>query len=72
MPGKDAKEKAEALDMYGAIIPYADPSWYQSVSSTRAFESDSSLNNYHSITVHILMSLTLHFERKSVNGWKRS
>ena len=32
MPGKDAKEKTEALDMYGAIIPYADPSWYQSVS----------------------------------------
>lgn len=32
MPGKDADEHAEALDAYGDIIPYADPSWYQSVS----------------------------------------
>lgn len=25
-------EEAEALDPYGDLIPYADPSWYQSVS----------------------------------------
>lgn len=31
MPGKDAEEHAEALDPYGALIPYSDPSWYQSV-----------------------------------------
>ena len=31
VPGEDAEEHAEALDTYGAIIPYADPSWYQSV-----------------------------------------
>lgn len=31
MPGKQAREHAEALDAYGDLIPYADPSWYQSV-----------------------------------------
>lgn len=32
VPGKDAHEASESLDPYGALIPYADPSWYQSVS----------------------------------------
>lgn len=32
VPGKDAHEGSESLDPYGALIPYADPSWYQSVS----------------------------------------
>ena len=31
VPTKDAHEEKEALDAYGALIPYADPSWYQSV-----------------------------------------
>lgn len=31
MPGKEAEEHAEALDAFGDIIPYADPSWYHSV-----------------------------------------
>ena len=31
MPGKDAKEAAESMDPYGDLVPYADPSWYQSV-----------------------------------------
>ena len=30
-PGAAAAEEAEALDAYGDLIPYADPSWYQSV-----------------------------------------
>ncbi len=30
-PGPASGEEAEALDPYGALIPYADPSWYQSV-----------------------------------------
>lgn len=30
-PTEEAEE-AEALDPYGDLIPYADPSWYQSVS----------------------------------------
>jgi len=29
-PGADAKEAAEALDPFGDLVPYADPSWYQS------------------------------------------
>ena len=32
-PTKDAVEAKEAMDPYGALIPYADPSWYQSVRS---------------------------------------
>jgi alkylation response protein AidB-like acyl-CoA dehydrogenase len=30
-PAEAAKEEAEALDPYGDLVPYADPSWYQSV-----------------------------------------
>lgn len=37
MPGKDAEEHAEALDAYGALIPYSDPSWYQSVRMQEIF-----------------------------------
>lgn len=32
IPGKDAHEASESLDPFGALIPYADPSWYQGVS----------------------------------------
>lgn len=30
-PGPATAEKSETLDPYGSIIPFADPSWYQSV-----------------------------------------
>ncbi|KAK5745347.1 hypothetical protein LTR17_001508 [Elasticomyces elasticus] len=30
MPGPAAEEEAEAMDTYGDMVPYADPSWYQS------------------------------------------
>jgi hypothetical protein len=30
-PRPVAAEESEALDPYGSIIPFADPSWYQSV-----------------------------------------
>jgi len=30
-PGKDVEEAKESMDPFGAMIPYADPSWYQSV-----------------------------------------
>lgn len=33
VPGKNAHEATESLDPYGALIPYADPSWYQGVSA---------------------------------------
>lgn len=67
MPGKDAEEHAEALDSYGDIIPYADPSWYQSVSQP----SDSSqlqILKGTSITRLTSMNLTLHFGKRSGNG----
>ena len=31
MPGKDSREEVEALDSFGDLIPYGDPSWYHSV-----------------------------------------
>ena len=31
-PTEAAVEAAEAMDPYGDLVPYADPSWYQSVS----------------------------------------
>jgi hypothetical protein len=31
MPTEAAEEEAEAMDPYGDLVPYADPSWYQSV-----------------------------------------
>ena len=31
VPGKDVEETKESMDPYGDMIPYADPSWYQSV-----------------------------------------
>lgn len=68
MPGQHAEEHAEALDAYGAIIPYADPSWYQSVSQP----PDSSrlrLFTDSSITHLTSMNLTLHFGKRSANGW---
>jgi hypothetical protein len=34
MPTAAAEDEAEALDPFGDIVPYADPSWYQSVSYT--------------------------------------
>jgi cytochrome b involved in lipid metabolism len=30
-PAPGAKHQAEALDTYGDLVPYADPSWYQGV-----------------------------------------
>lgn len=30
-PGPAAKEHKEALEQFGDLVPYADPSWYQSV-----------------------------------------
>ncbi|KAL9102809.1 MAG: hypothetical protein Q9163_002087 [Psora crenata] len=33
MPTKDAHEAKESIDPYGSLIPYADPSWYQSYRS---------------------------------------
>ena len=31
-PGPAAAEEAEALDPFGTLIPFGDPSWYQGVS----------------------------------------
>ena len=32
MPDEAVKEAAESMDPFGDLVPYADPSWYQSVS----------------------------------------
>ena len=31
MPSEAAAEESEPFDAYGDLIPYADPSWYQTV-----------------------------------------
>ena len=38
VPGKDVEEAKESMDPYGAMIPYADPSWYQTVCITLILE----------------------------------
>ena len=32
--GKDARGASESMDPFGDMVPYADPSWYQNVSSS--------------------------------------
>ncbi|KAJ9656873.1 hypothetical protein H2201_008395 [Coniosporium apollinis] len=39
------KEEAEALDQYGDLVPYADPSWYQSYHSPYFNQSHADLRN---------------------------
>ncbi|KAI9831137.1 MAG: hypothetical protein M1819_005225 [Sarea resinae] len=42
-PTEAAEEEVEALDPYGDLIPYADPSWYQSYHSPYFTESHAAL-----------------------------
>ncbi|PVH97846.1 acyl-CoA dehydrogenase NM domain-like protein [Periconia macrospinosa] len=44
-PTSAAAEEAEALDPYGDLIPYADPSWYQSYHSPYFNESHAALRD---------------------------
>jgi alkylation response protein AidB-like acyl-CoA dehydrogenase len=44
-PTAAAKEEAEALDPYGDLIPYADPSWYQSYHSPYFNETHAALRD---------------------------
>ncbi|KAH7126843.1 acyl-CoA dehydrogenase/oxidase [Dendryphion nanum] len=44
-PTAAAQEEAEALDPYGELIPYADPSWYQSYHSPYYNESHAALRD---------------------------
>ena len=43
VPSKDVQELKESMDPYGAMIPYADPSWYQSVRMSLIFMNPSEL-----------------------------
>lgn len=43
-PGPAAHEEAEALDPYGSLIPFADPNWYQGVSSSSSATAGDFLN----------------------------
>ncbi|KAF2735143.1 acyl-CoA dehydrogenase NM domain-like protein [Polyplosphaeria fusca] len=44
-PTAAAEEEAEALDPYGDLIPYADPSWYQSYHSPYFNETHAALRD---------------------------
>ncbi|KAF2723832.1 acyl-CoA dehydrogenase [Polychaeton citri CBS 116435] len=43
VPGPDAEEEAEAMDPFGDLVPYADPSWYQSYHSPYFNETHAAL-----------------------------
>jgi hypothetical protein len=67
MPGKEVKEVSESMDPYGDLIPYADPSWYQSVciSFPQAFGRAKNLD---SITLPTSTKPTKPSEPKSAPG----
>jgi alkylation response protein AidB-like acyl-CoA dehydrogenase len=45
MPTEAAEEEAEAMDPYGDLVPYADPSWYQSYHSPYFNETHAALRD---------------------------
>lgn len=44
-PTQDAEEDEEVMDSYGSMIPYADPSWYQSYHTPYFNQSHADLRN---------------------------
>lgn len=72
-PGPGANEEAEALDPYGALIPFADPSWYQSVGLEATIyhrRRSGWADRGNSITLLTSTSPTQPLETRSVNGLK--
>ena len=68
-PGKGVKEMAESMDPYGDMVPYADPSWYQSVRKPPLGFMDLTLST--SITHLISMNHMLHSGKRYARGWMR-
>lgn len=73
MPGPAAKsqeEEAEALDPFGDQVPYADPSWYQSVSSPflSRFLLSYKATDSSSIILHTSTNLMQLSAKKSASG----
>lgn len=71
VPGKDVREVKEAMDPFGDLIPYADPSWYQSVRGAQriVLSSQNPLTTHlSSIILHISMRHTLPYVLKYENG----
>ena len=69
VPGMNSREAAESMDPYGDLVPYADPSWYQSVrrlhtSGYCICGADSNC----SITHPTSMKLMPHSAKKSAHG----
>ena len=67
VPGKDVEEAKESMDPYGAMIPYADPSWYQSVCIIPSLENPW-LTRDSSITLPISTRRMPLYAPKSANG----
>jgi hypothetical protein len=44
-PTADAAEAAEPFDSYGDLIPYADPSWYQTYHSRKVLQKPIKISN---------------------------
>ena len=68
VPSKDAKEAKESMDAYGSLIPYADPSWYQTVRNASISITEHTTDIFHSTIHHTSMQLTRPFAPKFVNG----
>ena len=67
MPGKDVTELKESMDPFGDLVPYADPSWYQSV--RLSFQSLWSQANASGSTIlHTSTRATKPFVRRSALG----
>ena len=63
------KAESSALDVYGELIPYADPNWYQSVSFFVCHNlSPRDLTQRFSITRHTITRPTPLSATKSDNG----
>ena len=68
VPGKDVEAVKESMDPYGAMIPYADPAWYQSVCTILFMRPSSWLTFNSSITLPISTRPTSLSAPKSANG----
>ena len=67
-PAEGARIPSEPLDAYGDLVPYGDPSWYQTVSLSTSYHF-SVPNQAHSITLPTTTKHMPPYAMKSVTGW---
>ena len=65
VPAKEKIEPQESMDPFGDIIPYADPSWYQSVSVETLDLASWTLADSISVPFSVLQRISCCFTRRS-------